>query len=505
VISRAAHTIGEPGRERWLLPYTAALVAALAVVGFAAAASWIDWRWILIALSAVTMLLPCGLLILRGRLDGFEPLTWFAIAFLILWVGRPAYDLSQQHFIYAERLITPTFTRMLVAGLLAGAGFAIGYLLPVGRSLASRIPRPSELEPRRLFVWAAIVLGIALLAFCLFFIHAHGWRHPASFFFRGRARLFQLSASPEATSKYFLASILLVVPAVLFFLAVRHSAGKDTRLGRVATLAALASVAAFCAYNLGAGQRRYLIGMLLALALYWYLRRDRRPSLLSVAVVLVVALTVLSAIRDLRLSHARHDSPNPALWLPWNAATHVFKTQDTGVAPSLALEMLVVPSELHYTYGGTTIVGPIRTLIPRQIWTNKPLPADQQVLKTVFAGKPCTLGEQCDTFSPFGEPYRDGGLAAVFVFAVLFGLFWKVAWLYFSRNRDTVVAIVGYATLLPFMITWMRGNFTLPALQATMALTVVVLAAIICRPRDRDTGGASPARDRGREAAGARG
>jgi hypothetical protein len=394
---------------------------------------------------------------------------------------------------------------MLVAGLLAGAGFAIGYLLPAARSLATRVPRPQELEPRRLFIWAAIVLGIALIAFCLFFIHAHGWRHPASFFFRGRARLFQLSASPEATSKYFLASILLVVPAVLFFLAVRQGAGRESRLGRIAGWIALASVVAFCAYNLGAGQRRYLIGILVALALYFYLRRDRRPSLLSVAVVLVVALTVLSAIRDLRLSHARHDSPSPALWLPWNAATHVFKTQDTGVAPSLALEMLVVPSELDYTYGETTVVGPVRTLIPRQIWTNKPLPADQQVLKTVFAGKPCTLGEQCDTFSPFGEPYRDGGLVAVFVFAVLFGLFWKVAWLYFSRNRDTVVAVVGYATLLPFMITWMRGNFTLPALQATMALAVVVLAAIVCRPRGEAVPAASPARDPGREAAGARG
>ena len=503
MIARVAHAIGPARRDRLTLLLALALAAGLVVVGVAAAASWIDWRWTLIAGSAVTMLLPCGVLMIRGRLDGFEPLTWFGIAFLILWVGRPAYDLSQQHFVYAERLISPTFTRMLVAGLLVGAGFAIGYLLPVAGSLASRIPRPRELEPRRLFIWAVIVLGIALIAFALFFIHAHGWRHPASFFFRGRARLFQLSASPEATSKYFLASILLVVPAVLFFIAVRQAVGPDSRRGRLAGLAALASVAAFCAYNLGAGQRRYLIEMLVALALYYYLRRDRRPSLWSVAVVLVVALTVFSAIRDLRLSHARHDNPNPVQWLPWNAAGHLFKTQDTGVAPSLALEMLVVPSELHYTYGGTTIVGPIRTLIPRQIWANKPLPADQQVLKTVFAGKPCTLGEQCDTFSPFGEPYRDGGLPAVFIFAVLFGLFWKVAWLYFSRHRHTVVAVVGYATLLPFMITWMRGNFTLPALQATMAVGVVILAAILCRPRGGGGGAVPPPRQPGREAAGA--
>ncbi len=488
-----------------MLPFAGALAIGLGVVVLCAAMSWIDWRWILIALAALTMLLPCGVLALRGRLDGFEPLTWFAIAFLILWVARPAYDLYHQHFIYAERLISPTFTRMLVAGLLAGAGFAIGYLLPSGGSLAARIPRPKPLDSKRLFIWAAVVFGVALIAFLGFFIHAHGWRHPASFFFRGKARLFQLSASPAATSKYLLASILLVVPAALFFLAVRGRLGGGVRLGRIAGWAALASVAAFCVYNLAAGQRRYLIEMLVALALFYYLRRDRRPSLLRVAVVLVVALTVLSAIRDLRLSHARHDSPNPVQWLPWNAATHVFKTQDTGVAPSLALEMLVVPDELHYTYGVTTIVGPIRTLIPRQLWPGKPLPPDQQVLSTVFAGRPCTLGAQCDTFSPFGEPYRDGGLAAVFVFAVIFGLFWKVAWLYFARNRDTTIAIVGYATLLPFMITWMRGNFTLPALQAAMAVGVVVLAAILCRPRGEPADAALTDARLGREAAGVRG
>lgn len=494
-----------PGRERWTLPFLAALGGALLVVGLAAALSWIDWRWTLIALAAVSMLLPVGLLILRGRLDVFEPLTLFALMFLVLWVGRPAYDLAHQHFIYAQRLITPTFTRMLVAGALAGAGFAIGYLVPAGGSLASRVPRPPKPAARRLMIWAAVVSVIALIAFALFFIHAEGWRHPASFFFRGRARLFQLSASPEATSKYFLASILLVVPAALFFLAVRHSEGKETRIGRLAGHAAIASVVAFCVYNLAAGQRRYLIEMLGALALYYYLRRGRRPSVLGLVAVAVVALTVASAVRDLRLAHAHHANPEPLQWLPWNAANHLFETQDTGVAPSLALEMLVVPADLDYTYGATTVVGPLRTLIPRQLWSNKPLPPDQQVLSLVYGERPCTLGAQCDTFSPFGEPYRDGGLVAVFIFSVLFGIFWKAAWTYYARHREASIAIVGYAALLPFMITWMRGNFMLPALQATMVLVVVALAAVLCREPSGGARAVRSGRAHGGQAADGRG
>ena len=74
----------------------------------------------------------------------FEPLVWFALLFLLLFVLRPAWDLWHENFIYTGRLISPTFTKMLVAGLLAGTGFVIGYLTPPAGSLAARIPRPAE-------------------------------------------------------------------------------------------------------------------------------------------------------------------------------------------------------------------------------------------------------------------------------------------------------------------------------------------------------------------------
>ena len=76
--------IGGSGRESWILPFAAALAAALAGVGVAAAASWIDWRWVLLALSATAVVLPCGVLVLQGRLDVFEPLTWSESRALIL-------------------------------------------------------------------------------------------------------------------------------------------------------------------------------------------------------------------------------------------------------------------------------------------------------------------------------------------------------------------------------------------------------------------------------------
>ena len=179
-------------------------------------------------------------------------------------------------------------------------------------------------------------MAVALVAFLIFFVSARGWRDPAEFFFRGEGRLEQLLASPTATSKYFLASILLMVPVALFFLSIRHAVGGGARMGRIAGWAAVASILAFVVYNLAAGQRRYVIVMVGALALYYYLRRGRRPS----------ALTLVR--HGLGGPDGRVRRPGPAArprpttrtptrfsGCPGTRWTHLFETQDTGVAPAL--------------------------------------------------------------------------------------------------------------------------------------------------------------------------
>ena len=121
----------------------------------------------------------------------------------------------------------------------------IGYLAPPAGSLAARLPRPPALEPRRLMTWSTVVLAVAFVAFLIFFVDSRGWRDPGEFFLRSKGRLEQLVASPAATSKYFLASILLMVPVALFFLSIRIGEGGSARMRRIAGWAALVSILAF--------------------------------------------------------------------------------------------------------------------------------------------------------------------------------------------------------------------------------------------------------------------
>jgi hypothetical protein len=339
-------------------------------------------------------------------------------------------------------------------------------------------------DTRRLLTWALIVTGVAFLAFLVFFVDAQGWRNPAGFFFgRNKVRLLAVAATSNAVSKYFIVSIVLLIPATLWLLAVRQHAGTGTRLARIAGWAALASIAAFLVINFPSGSRRYVVGLLGALAIYYYLRRNRRPSVLSIVAVALVALTVASAVREVRFSDSRETGVNPARWLPWNAVGTLLEGPDTSMAPALAAEMLVVPSQLGYTYGETTLIEPFVTAIPRQLWPGKPQPPNQEILAAIWTGNPCSYQTQCSTFSPFGESYRDFGLVGVFLFAVGFGIFWRMVWQYYLRHRETVVALVAYASLLPFMIAWMHGNFILPAAQVAMILVVVIAGAWFCRVR----------------------
>ena len=146
--------------------------------------------------------------------------------FVLFFAFRPAWHLANENFIYAGRLISPTFTKMLVAGLLAGTGFVIGYLMPgarLARVAASAPPEagaspPADLVPGGAGGRPGRFRGPVRPA-------AAGRTRRTSSSGKNRIRFQEIAAKPTATSKYFIASIVLMIPAALLFLSIRQSAG----------------------------------------------------------------------------------------------------------------------------------------------------------------------------------------------------------------------------------------------------------------------------------------
>jgi hypothetical protein len=61
-----------------------------------------------------------------------------------------------------------------------------------------------------------------------------------------------------------------------------------------------------------------------------------------------------------------------------------------------------------------------------------------------------------------------------------------------------------YSMLLPFMITWMRGNLIFAAMEVVTTLAVIVIGVVLCRTRTTGRGAVSQ-HDPGWQPAGGRG
>ncbi len=165
--------------------------------------------------------------------------------------------------------------------------------------------------------------------------------------------------------------------------------------------------------------------------------------------------------------------------------------------------MLVVPKDLHYTYGATTRVRAVRDhgaeadLVP-QAPAGRPAGPG-----LVWGGSPARAKGSAAPSRPSGSPIATAASSAVFIFAVLFGIFWK-----------------GGLALLPSPPRHRRGHRRLrhaasvhdhldagklhpPALQAAMVLTWSS-SVVLCRPA-QTTRRRERRRGPGPEAAGGRG
>src|SRR5439155_12349941 len=105
---------------------------------------------------------------------------------------------------------------------------------------------------------------------------------------------------------------------------------------------------------------------------------------------------------------------------PYVALTPVIDGEDAEMAPVLAGALRVVPSRLHYRYGGALLGGLVLRPIPRQLWPEKPQPSGRQVVQVTWPE--LAKSHFSPEFSPLLVFYWAFGLAGVVAGMALFGL-----------------------------------------------------------------------------------
>jgi hypothetical protein len=443
------------GLNRTILHLLFACASVSAGVAIAVLAPGADW--VLLAAVAFAVAAPVGQRVLRRRFDPFEPLVVFALAYGVMFVLRPAAMMVDGRLAherpYGTIDLEATFTEMLVLALIGAFAFVVGYSSRAGSWLARRrmLEAPAALDPRAVTV-AALAVGALGIFLAGAFVILSGGTAVLELMLAGRSA--SLSQTVQGSSKYLYHGSWLLIPASLTMLAV----GRAHREAGVVVLG-VAALAVVLLWALAIGYRMMLLPTVFGSIVYFYVAAGRRPRALTVfgfiALALVASATVL-AVRnaEIRQTQGITTSVTMTATSPSRVIAPLTEGEDAAMAPLLASALALVPTEIPHMLGRGVIGELVVRPIPRQLWSNKPLPPRTQVTRALWPGRTDLQPE----FSLLFYGYLDFGAIGVALALAAFGILCRALYEYFQTQKTRLSAQLFFAVGLAFVVIGLRDD-----------------------------------------------
>lgn len=448
-----------------------AAVAGLSVPVILSLTWFHDETVVAVLVTATLAVIPLVPLVFGRKFDIFEPVYIFAASFAVLFVIKPAWDLTQPGGVppFAGESPNATYAAALLIAAIGAAGFYAAYYLhrpPFEAASSGRGDRVAVHGRLTAYVFGLVVLAAALWSAQ---IASSGGLDPFA----------------AQTSGYLYSAPLLLAPAGLLLILAAPAWRSRSATGGI-LLVAISQIPAFVS-----GWRSWTLPVMAAVMILYYLKRRSRPPLPWIALVSVpVFLLFVSAPRDYRGASAGQGSLIESVWStvtdPGVAIDRFLRVGDTSMAADLAIELQYVPSVLDYRFG-TTYVEALMRPVPRAWWPGKPEAADTKLMAVIW---PAFYDQGVGfSFSAFGEPYLNFGVVGVAVFGLVAGTICSALYSWIVRCPGSQVAQAVFAVSWPFVFVYMRGGVGVDY-QRQMIILVPLLVGYAIAWRDIPGGGA---------------
>jgi hypothetical protein len=404
---------------------------------------------ILVVGVSVVLALPLVARALQRRFDPFEPIVVFALAYGVMFVARPVSMLAHGELTSHGVDIRNTLPVALLLALAGAVAFVAGYESRVGRTLARALPRPRELTVRAGVVGSTIMIGLAFVAFLVTVWPAGGYRRFTVLVNGQTAEVIQLTVARGA---FTLMVRMLVVPAAMLLLAL---ALRERRRGL--SVAAALAVAVALLFTVPVGARTFVLPLVAGGLTLAYVNRGARPRVVTVVALAMIAFVasyvVLTVREPARRSHMTY-YVQEFTQRPWVVFSPVIEGGDAEMAPALAGALRVVPSRLHYRYGGALFGDLALRPIPRLLWSGKPKASQYRIIRTVW---PRLVKDRFQPeFSVLLVFYWDFGIAGVVAGMAILGIVCRTLYDWFLRYQTNLAAQVIFATSLWLVVAAVR-------------------------------------------------
>lgn len=465
---------------------------AVAVMAVLAGATIVFTSTRVFLVVCLSILIPAPIVAraLKRRFDLFEPIVLVSLGFAILFLARPLAHMASGDMGYRGRSIDAGFNSALAIALVGVIGVYLGYVARVGQVVATRVrPLPREWAVATLTAYAAFLSLLGLMLFALF-----AWQIGGLETIKGilRGRSSSDSALYNSSSAYFFYGPFLCIPATLLLLA--SASRRNLAVFIVPTFATAGLV---LLVTLNRGDRQWLMMLIIPLLILPYLRRERRPRLIAVAVTLVVLFLVgITFLRDRRIIGPGQERPTIGRIVDAPAvAWHEFILgPDTEMFAVLSLLAEDMGSRFPHD-PGITLKSLATNWVPSDFWRTKPETADLEIYKRLFPDQ-YRITKAGTAPSLFGGFYYDSGFVGVFVGAFAFGILVRFLHGYYQRDPTNRAVQVLYAIALPLVPVLLRGNPTDTAARATFVVAPVVVGFLIAGRRVRTPALAAARRSR---------
>jgi hypothetical protein len=424
----------------------------------------------------VVLGLPLVARALRRQFDPFEPIVIFALAYGVMFVARPAWMLAHGQLSIFGVDIRATLPRAMLLALVGAVAFVCCYEWRAGRALARALPKPREITTRAGVVGSMIFISLSLIALVVMLWPAGGYRR---FTILLEGQTDEVGQLIWAKGSYLFMTALLVIPAAIVLLGI---AIRDRRRGVIIGAALTCLFALLLMVPLGA--RTFLLPLVGGGLTLAYISRDKRPRLVTVVGLIVLAVVGSYALAVLREPGVReHFVPmmRHVLERPDTPVQFLLEGEDAEMAAVLAGALNVVPSRLHYRYGRATFGDLALRPIPREVWADKPKTSERQVVEATWPGF-AKFGFH-PAFSPLLVFYWDFGIAGVFAGMALLGIFCRTLYEWFLRHRGNLAAQMIFAVGLWLVAAAARYSPVDTIVFATFLVLPLILLERFCALR----------------------
>jgi hypothetical protein len=408
----------------------------------------------IVLLIGVAAVVPVVLRARVSKFDPFEPVVVSAFAVLLFFVARPLYDILVANYRYNFQEVAFTYRHALEVVLIGVVAFQVGYYCLGARRVAALFPSPPSVVNPASAMTISIALAVITAAALVPLFLTGG--DPGSLL-SNRSQAATLDLPPILVE-----SVLLTVPGLLLLATTRRRYPLLTAALGLFFMVMLFGVA------LPGGNRRYLLALIFSAYVLFYVRRERRPSFLNIAALLVVLqLLVLTPVREARTGQVTYPSAlSKAVAHPLGTIGPLFRTSDTGMIDEFAIELQIVGNEIPFRNGQEMLTSTVLSPIPRQIWPGKPERIRTLLIRDLYGTGPnSSCVAVCPTYGTIGELYADFGAVSVAIGMAIFGFILALGYAYYDGNRSAFLAQIAYSSgLWVAFLAWWYGFAEIPEL-----------------------------------------